>query len=505
MKLVNRKQMNIIDHDATSIYKITSLLLMEHAGNGIFLDFIKRFDKNNKVMIICGNGNNGGDGFVLARLLYLSGYQVAISFIGNEGKLTKDAKTNYEIVKALNIQFSNRYDAYDVIVDCIFGTGLCRIIEGHYEHVIKQINQLNKTIVSVDIPSGIDSDNGAVLGCAVKADITYTMQTGKVGLYLYPGRIYSGEVVVIDIFIPHTLLEQCESTTYLIQKENMKKIMPNRSIHSNKGSYGKVLCIGGSEGMSGAISMAAKSALKVGCGLITCAIPACIKDIVACNLLESMSIILDEKEGHICSSSTSILENKLNQYTCILIGCGIGRSKDIEIIMNMLLKSDVPLIVDADGLYALKPYLKAYPNRTNMIVTPHLKEFAMLLDYEVNEVVDHTIDYVNEFCKLYPNYTLVLKSETTIIAQKHIRYINTYGNNGLAVGGSGDVLAGLICGLYAQQKNTLESAVLGVFLHAYSADMLLMKKSVYSILPSDIIDSVEMIMKDFQVEDKQYD
>lgn len=498
MKLVNRNQMNIIDRSATSIYHIESLILMEHAGNGIYLDFIKRFSSDKKVMIVCGNGNNGGDGFVLARLLYLSGYQVAVSFIGNEAKLTNDAKINYESVKALAIDMNDQYDAYDIIVDCIFGTGLCRNIEGHYQEVIAQINQLDKVIISVDIPSGIDSDTGCILGCAIKADITYTMQCGKVGLYLYPGRIYSGEVVVIDIFIPQALIEQCESTTFLIQKEDMKKLMPDRSIHSNKGSYGKVLCIGGSEGMSGAISMAAKSALNAGCGLMTCAIPSCIKDIVATNLLESMSIVLDEKDGHISASSTSILQDKINQYTCILIGCGIGRSKDIEAIMKLLLDSKVPLIIDADGLHAFKPYMAAYQNRSNVILTPHLKEFATLMDCEVSDVVEHSLDYVNEFCKLYPNYTLVLKSETTIIAQKHMRYINTYGNNGLAVGGSGDVLAGLISGLYAQLKDPLNSAILGVFLHAYSADKLLSNKSVYSILPSDIMSNIEKVMKELQ-------
>lgn len=498
MKIVNRKQMNIIDHSATSQYYIESLILMEHAGNGIYLDFIKRFSSDKTVMIVCGNGNNGGDGFVLARLLYLSGYQVAVSFIGNEAKLTKDAKINYESVKALAIDINGCYEAYDIIIDCIFGTGLCRNIEGHYQDVITKINQLDKVIISVDIPSGIDSDTGCILGCAIKADITYTMQCGKVGLYLYPGRIYSGEVVIIDIFIPKALIDQCESTTFLIQKDDMKHLMPDRSIHSNKGSYGKVLCIGGSEGMSGAISMAAKSALNAGCGLMTCAIPSCIKDIVATNLLESMSIILNDEDGHINASSTSILQDKINQYTCILIGCGIGRSKDIEAIMQMLLASDVPLIIDADGLHAFKPYIEAYRNRSNIILTPHLKEFATLIDCDVNEVVEHTIDHVNEFCKLYPNYTLVLKSETTIIAQNHMRYINTYGNNGLAVGGSGDVLAGLITGLYAQLKDSLNSAILGVFLHAYSADKLLVNKSVYSILPSDIISYIEEVMKELQ-------
>lgn len=498
MKLVNRKQMNSIDHDASSIYKINSLVLMEHAGNGIYLDFIKRFHKDQKIIIVCGSGNNGGDGFVLARLLHLSGYHVAISFVGKEEKLTSDAKTNYEIVQALAILFACDYENYDVIVDCIFGTGLCRDIDGKYRDVIERINTLNAIVVSVDIPSGINSDDAHIQGCAIKASLTYTLQCGKPGLYLYPGRLYSGEVVVINIFIPDQLLAQCNSSYYLIQKNEMQKLMPKRSIHSNKGSYGKVLCIGGSEGMSGAISMAAKSALNAGCGLITCAIPASISAIVANNVMESMSIVLPDVDGHIASSCLPLLAPKMNQYSCVLIGCGIGRSKDIEAVMELLLKSEVPMIVDADGLVALKPYLNLYPDRQNIIITPHLKEFATLTNQDVNEVIEHPLVCIDEFCKLYPGYTLVLKSETTMIAHQEQRYINTYGNNGLAVGGSGDVLAGLIAGLYAQKEETLTSAILGVFLHAYSADCLLVNKSVYSLLPSDIINIIADVMKELQ-------
>lgn len=491
MKLVNRAQMNKIDNDTSVIYKIASLILMEHAGYSIYTDFIKRFSKKHKVIVVCGSGNNGGDGFVIARLLYISGYEVAIHFVGNEEKLTKDAYTNFLSVKALAIPMKDNYEDFDIIIDCLFGIGLCRNIEGDYKQIIQRINILNKKIISVDIPSGIDCDDGSICGCAIKADITYTIQCGKPGLYIYPGRFYSGEIVVVDIFVPKELIAQCVSTTYLIQKEEMGQLLPKRDSHSNKGSYGKVLCIGGSEGMSGAITMAAQSALKVGCGLMTCAIPTCIKDIVATNLWESMSIVLKDKDGYISGEAVNELQPKIDQYTCILIGCGIGRSDDIKIIMECLLKSEKTLLVDADGLVALKPYLNKYKERENIIITPHIKEFAELMDLEVIDVVEHTFAYVDEFCKCYPGYTLVLKSETTIIAQGNMRYLNTYGNNGLAVGGSGDVLAGIIAGLYAQKKETLSAAVLGVFLHAYSADTLLVNKSVYSIVPIDIIKAVE--------------
>lgn len=493
MKLVTRKQMNEVDALASSRFLIPSIVLMEHAAHEVYLKLEEKWSESTTFIIVCGSGNNGGDGFALARLLHLKGYKCALQFVGKEERLTKDAKTNYEACKALLIPFVEtcEYDFYDVVIDCIFGTGLCRNIDGEYKEIIEKINASKAYVISIDIPSGVDSDSAAILGVAIKADETYTMQSGKVGLYVCPGRNYAGKVNVLDIFIPSILVEESNSSTFLVEKEEMRKWLPKRSVQSNKGSYGRVLCIGGSEGMSGAIIMAAKSALASGCGLLTCAIPKSMQSYLASHLLESMSLLLEEEEGHISKRALSFLEEKISSFTCILIGCGIGRSKDIKEIVSMLLKQDVPLVMDADGLYALKDQLQ---NRKNTILTPHLKEFALLMHVEVKEVVEHTLHYVDLFTARYPDITLVLKSETTIIAQGDIRYINTYGNNGLATGGSGDVLAGIIIGLYAQNKDALKAAVLGVFLHAYSADMLLEKKSVYSIIPTDVIGKVEEVL-----------
>ena len=493
MKLVTRKQMNEVDALASTRYRIPSILLMEHAAHEVFLKLSEKWDASTSFILVCGSGNNGGDGFALARLLHLKGYSCTLQFLGKEERLTKDAKINYDTCHALHVPFvmDCEYSDYDVVIDCIFGTGLCRTIEGKYKDVIENINASKAYKISIDIPSGVDSDSAAILGVAIKADETYTMQTGKTGLYVCPGRNYAGKVSVLDIFIPDVLVEESESTTYLVEKEEMKTWLPERKVQSNKGSYGKVLCVGGSEGMSGAITMASKSALSVGCGLLTCAIPKSIQPLVSGNLLESMSYLLEEENGHISKSSIPFLKEKINAFTCALIGCGIGRSEDIKEILSMFLESEIPLIIDADGLFALKDQLT---NRKNTILTPHLKEFATLMNVDVKEIVNHTLAYVDKFTALYPDITLVLKSETTIIAQNKVRYINTYGNNGLATGGSGDVLAGLITGLYAQNKDPLKASVLGVFLHAYSADLLVKKKSVYSIVPTDIIVQMEDVL-----------
>lgn len=491
MRIVTSKQMNTIDHRASTDYNIPSLILMEHAAYGIYEKIVKSFPKERRFYIVCGSGNNGGDGFALARLLHVQKYQVAIHFIGKEEHLTKDAKINYDICKAMNICFKDTFMEEDIIVDCIFGTGLSRNVEGKYKECIDTINASKNMVISVDIPSGIHCDSGEVMGCAIKANITYTMECGKMGLYVYPGRLYANHVEVIPLHIPNTLQESVNANTFLIEEEKVKEMLPKRNVHSNKGNYGKVLCVGGSEGMSGAISLASKAAMKCGCGLMTCAIPRSIKDIVATNILESMSIVLDDKDGHIAASSKELLASKGKQYTCVLIGCGIGRSEDIKEIVACLYDSDVPMIIDADGLFALKGMLK---NRKNTILTPHLKEFANLMDVDVKEIVEHTLYYVDKFCETYQDITLVLKSETTIIAKGDIRYVNTHGNNGLAKGGSGDVLAGMITGFYAQTLDSIKASVLGVFLHAFAADEYVNAYSEYSLLPSDVILKAEEVL-----------
>lgn len=494
MKLLSGKQMASVDKRAIEEYDIPSLQLMEQAGIQLYYAIKDMVSKDDRILIVCGSGNNGGDGYVLARLFYGEGYQIELLTLETKN-LSEDCKVNLDFCADLHLDFTNEIKEHSVIVDAIFGTGLSRDVEGKYKDIIEKINASDAKVISIDIPSGIDSSNGKVLGVSVKADITLTLQTGKIGLYLYPGRMYSGKISVLDIGIPPILIDEVESNIYLSEKALMKDLLPKRSVHSNKGTYGKVLCVGGSSQMSGAISMAAIAALRSGCGLLTCAIPESIRSIVATNVLESMYLPLPEKNGQITNEATAILKEQLNNYSCILIGCGIGRSEDIADVLKVLLDSEIPLIIDADGLFALKELLPQYKHRKHLIITPHMKEFSRLINIDVDKIVDDPIKYGLQFTEEYPNITLVLKSETSFVMQGDTVYINTYGNNGLAKGGSGDVLAGIITGLNAQKQNELESCVLGMFLHAYSADLLLEEQTVYSILPSDLFKKIDVIIK----------
>lgn len=500
MKIVTCQQMNLIDQLATSEYDIPSLLLMEHAAHEIFLSMQLELNNTDKICIVCGHGNNGGDGFALARFLHHKKYDVSIYFVGQQNKLTHDAQVNYTICKRLFIPFVQSFQQATILVDAIFGTGLTREISDEYKELIVSMNESNKSIYSIDIPSGIDSDSGKVIGCAIKATITFTLQCGKIGLYIQPGRSHAGKVKVLDIYIPHTLIDKHTHNNYVIDQNIIKQYLPKREGQSHKGTYGKVLCVGGSQSMSGAISLAAKSALASGCGMMTCAIPHCIQQVIQTNVLESMSIAFPEKDGLFASDSDIMLKDILHQYTTILFGCGIGKNVNIQQMAKVLWESSLPLLVDADGLYAVKEILT---NRKNTILTPHIKEFAMLMGVDINTILQESLTYVDMFCKMYPSITLVLKSDTTIIAHDNKCYFNTFGNNGLAVGGSGDVLAGVITGLYAQCKNSLEASVCGVFLHACSADQLALTKSEYSIIPSDIVKQVEIVLKQLQEKEKQ--
>ena len=493
MQVLTNYQMRYVDQMAMETYHIPGIVLMEHASFGIYTQMKSWLKKSDRIQIVCGVGNNGGDGLALARLLSIDGFDVCYSLVEHK-VVTEDALSNLQMVEALGIPCYEDLQSVDVIVDAIFGTGLQRDVEGNAKDWIEKMNANTAKVVSIDIPSGICSNTGEILGVAIKADITYTIARGKVGLYIYPGSEYVGDLAYIDLHVPNSLFEECGSTFSLVTNDVCKNLLPIRSRHSHKGDYGKILMIGGSRNMSGAICMAAKAALASGCGLLTCAVPVCMQFVLQTNVLESMSLPLLDRNGWVSKESVSSLP-ALDTYDGILIGCGMGRHADVVSYVDKVLRSHQPVVIDADGLVGLKPLLMVYKNRKDVILTPHLKEFADLMNVSVKEVEEHRMFYIDQFTKEYPNWTLVLKSETTIIASGDYRYINTSGNNGLAVGGSGDVLAGIITGMLGQLKDCVKAACVGVYLHGVAADSLLDTKSVYSIVPTDVIQEVEHILK----------
>ncbi|OCN06285.1 hypothetical protein A4S06_00790 [Erysipelotrichaceae bacterium MTC7] len=493
MKLLTGKQMHDVDVKTIESV-IPSLELMENAGFALFEAIMQRLEEKEKIIIVCGGGNNGGDGYVLARHLYAADKEVFVYPLETQ-KLTVETQLNREACVIAGVPFIDNFEGATLLIDCIFGTGLDREVTGMYKDMIEQMNETGIDIVSVDIPSGVDSATGHVLGVAIEAKATYTLQAGKVGLYIYPGRICAGDVHVLDIGIPQVYIDEVESHIFLIEKKNMAALLPERLMHSNKADYGKVLCVGGSVQMSGAITMASLSALRSGAGMMTCAVPQSIRDVIATNVFESMIISLPDDAGLISQGAIEVLRGQLDRYSVILAGCGIGRNDAVVKMVRMLLDSDQPLVLDADALWAFAQVQADYTNRDHLILTPHPKEFADIMGISVKEVIDDFLYWGNQFMEKYPKATLVLKSETTLIFHGQNVYVNTYGNNGLAKGGSGDVLAGCITGLYAQNKQAEQAAILGVFLHAYAGDRVKRRKSVFSLLPTDVLKEIQQVLR----------
>jgi len=508
MKLMTPAQMRDLDEEAINKYNIPSILLMEHAAYNVFMDIKARYS-NHTIIIVCGPGNNGGDGFALARQIKTwSDNKVKILMLSRPSGLSEDGMVYYNICKKLNIEIiqivsENLELAYkairsaEVIVDALFGTGLSRKVEGLYAEIIDQINKSSAYTISIDIPSGIDGDTGKVKGIGVQADKTITFALPKIGLYVYPAIDYTGEIKIVDIGIPQSIIDRVETGFYTIEKEDMKKLLPDRLTRSNKGTYGKVLVIGGQIGMSGAVALTSKAALKVGAGIVTAAVPRAIHDIMEQKLTEVLTVPLEDNAGHISRNADKQIRELIEKYDVIAIGPGIGRSKDIESILLIVLSSDKPCVIDADALYFLKDMLEIVKRRkAPVIITPHPGEMARLTGLTIEAILDNPLATTYKFVK-ENNMITVLKIERTVVGDTEGNiYINRGGNSGMAKGGSGDILTGTIAGLLAQKMIPKDAARLGVYLHARSADIMKTLKTEYTMIPSDLYEGLEIAFKE---------
>lgn len=488
--------MNAIDAAAISKYQIPSVLLMEHAAYSIFEYIKKQYKETKRITILCGAGNNGGDGFALARQIAIwSCHQVQLVLLASPSKLSVDSAVYYTICRNMGINIvedvemeclDKLIESSDIIVDALFGTGLTKPVQGKYAEVIQKINESSKRVISIDIPSGIEANTGKILGTAVRADVTISFALPKLGLYLYPGSYHAGEIIVTDIGIPKEIIEECPSNSFTMDKEQAKAYLPKRNMRSNKGTYGKVLIIGGQKGMSGAVALSAGSCMQSGAGTVTVAVPGSINDILQVKLTEAMTIPLPDSKGHLGAEAQIMLEKIIDKYDVIAIGPGMGRSKESAGIIKLVLDSDKPCIIDADGIYILKGQLELLKNRkAPTVLTPHPGEMAHLIDTSITQILENPLQVATDFVSNYP-VTLVLKLERTLIVDSEAIYINTTGNNGLAKGGSGDVLTGIISALIGQKVPSNHAARLGVYLHGRAADKLSREKTVYSLMPGEI-------------------
>jgi len=503
MRLCSATEMMSFDRQATAELGIPGTVLMETAGRACCDQFVAFFGKQSpcKILIVAGKGNNGGDGYVMARVLVDRGYQVVTLVLGEEKDITGDAKVMLQIIQKLGVtvKFVTTADHLDqqfgivnpaIIVDAIFGTGLKSTVRGLQEVAIRLINESTASVLSVDIPSGVDSSNGRVCGVAVQADTTVTFDHAKIGHGSMPGALNTGKLCVADIGIPQAGRPPFTTQVNLLDRELVQSLLPPRSARGHKGKFGHLLVVAGSTGKTGAASLAGNSGVRSGCGLVTVATPATIHDIIEIKLTEAMSYRLIDHNGFLTFAATKQIEELLVERQALAIGPGLGQSPALfEMLAILIANTTVPIVIDADGLNLLAGQLDCLPKKSEaqIVLTPHPGEMARLTGLTIAEIEADRFNIAQKFA-IKHNVILVLKGPRTIVAAPDQRVnINTSGNDGLASGGSGDVLTGLIGGLLAQGVDVFTAASLAVWLHGRAAELVAVQQGTAGMVASDLL------------------
>ena len=489
MKLATAEQMRSLDATAINDYGIPGIVLMENAGQGTVAAMNRRFGSfvGKIISIFVGPGNNGGDGFVIARHLHQQGAKPHVFMLVKPEKLKGDAAVNLEIVRKLPIPIHILINSEDLrsaeprlahshtVVDAIFGTGLTRAVSGHFADVVSRINRFACPVVSVDIPSGLNSDTGQVMGISVQARLTATYGLAKPGMVVYPGMDFVGDLEVVDITVPPEAVEQADIRTELLDTETVRPWVPVRNLSSHKGTFGHLLIAAGSRGKTGAAILSGQGALRSGAGLVTLCVPRDLNPIFEGPLHEAMTIPMTKDSGGILSiSDWELIKKSMAGKQAVALGPGMGtESSTRELVMKLYLESTLPMIVDADGLNILsmdRSRIKDPP--ALRILTPHPGEMARLTGTMTSEIQSSRLEIASSFARENSVF-LVLKGAATVIAAPDGRIgVNSTGNPGMASGGMGDVLTGLIGGLLAQGLDAWQAACLGVYVHGLAANRL---------------------------------
>ena len=491
MKVCTAGEMRKVDAFSIEQLNIPGIVLMENAASSCTRE-IAGFDS---FVIVVGKGNNGGDGLAIARQLINLGKKAEVYLVFAD-EFSGDAKINREILKNMNVEVKScdDLDAFtvsvktaDCVVDAIFGTGIKGEVTGRAKNVIEIINEHSKYTLSVDVPSGINSDNGEVSSATVNADKTVTFAAYKKGMLLYPAADFTGEVVVANIQIPQMVFDELGIKINTTDEDFAAKLMPKRSKNSHKGDYGKILVIGGKTGMGGAVYLSSLAALKMGAGLVTVCIPNELSGYIKELPPEVMTSLSDfEKDA-------DKIADMVNNYDAVLFGNGIGREENVINLLGKILdKIEVPIVIDADGLFALSKFPEKIRGK-KAILTPHSMEMARLLDVGAEDVEKNRFEFSKDFAEKY-GVTLVLKGNHSIItAPDGAQNVNMTGNSGMATAGSGDVLAGMTVALLAITE-PFSAATLAVHIHGKAGNYAKDRLSETSVTAGDIMEAIPHIL-----------
>ena len=500
MKVVTAHTMQEIDGRTIGEFGIPGLQLMENAGRACVDTIVSDYGPTGRAFIVAGRGNNGGDGYVIARLLAAAGWRVRVCILAERAAINGDAAANLERLPEEMLIFCplegqmatsclDEISAADIIIDAMLGTGLRDDLAGAYREAVEIINASGRTVLAVDIPSGIHGTTGRVLGCAVRASVTVTFAFAKLGHVLYPGAEYTSRLVVADIGIPPHLMEGAPGYD-LLKDDFIRPLLRRRDRQAHKGHFGHCLVIAGSTGKSGAAALSANSAVRAGSGLVTLAVPETLNPILEIKTTEAMTEPLpDSGSGHITSSAYPIIEKLLAGKDALALGPGLGRRPGTSALVQTIVESvNLPMVIDADGLNALSEDITILRRRksADIVLTPHPGEMARMLGTSIPDVEAIRISVAQDFARNFGVY-LVLKGARTIIASPDgVAAINGSGNPGMASGGMGDVLTGIIVSLLGQHYSTWDACRIGVYLHGYAANLVADEKGEIGMNAGDV-------------------
>jgi NAD(P)H-hydrate epimerase len=519
VRLVTPAEMRLLERRCEADYGLASVLLMENAGARAAEVAVRMLDggQPGRVVVVAGKGANGGDGCVLARHLAGRGYRLELFLLGRETELRGDALASFlilakmsgpdlavhQVIKGEDLPgLSAALSGASLVVDALFGTGLHGSVTGLPLAAIGLINKARRPVLALDAPSGVDAGTGQVLAGegepglegAVRAATTVTFGLPKLGLFLYPGASYTGELVVADIGLPAALLSDPALKMHLITPEQVRRSLPSRPADAHKGSFGHALLVGGSPGLTGAVALAGEAALRAGAGKATVAVPESLNAILEVKLTEAMSLPVAETPGHLVApAAAETLVAWAGRCQAAGLGGGLGTAEGPgEFLRDFLAGADLPVVLDADALRLMGARPELFREllagrRQPAVLTPHPGEMAALMGLPVDAVERYRVDAAREVSQSW-HAVLVLKGAHTVIATPDGElHLNPTGNAGLATGGTGDVLTGVITSLLAQGMAPAPAAVAGVYLHGLAGDLAAAETGLTGMMAGDVI------------------
>ncbi len=510
MYLVSAHQMQKMDHQTITEFGIPGSVLMETAGRGAVAFMHQTWPglETQRIAVLAGRGNNGGDGAVMARCLLEKKINVHLFLLSTIDRVKGDARQNLDLFqKMCQARGENRITEipdetglfqhrqqivhHDLFVDAIFGTGLNADVKGHYKEAIDLLNATGRPVFSVDIPSGLNADTGQPMGVAVKAHATATFAFAKTGHILFPGNRYTGNLNIVDIGIPGFIADQAGLYLSLMEKNDIADLLPARAFDAHKGRFGHLLVIAGSTGKSGAAMLCSTAAMRCGTGLVTLGLPGSLNKYVEPCLIEPMTVPLPETKpkGHLSEKSFEEIMGLMQGKTALAAGPGIGTQKSTQALMRRLVEQvRLPMVLDADALNCLADDPDIFQRRqAPLILTPHPGEMARLCGITTAGVQADRIGIAADFARQYQVIVVLKGAQTLVSFPDGQTCICPTGNPGMASGGMGDVLTGIIAGFCAQGLSPENAAICGVYLHGLCADILSQEIGAFGFVASDMV------------------